>query len=139
MAALDKDRATPERDGRLVGDPLATAATIYAGAMYVLDASGNATAATAAATTPVRAVARQRANAAEGDTHTDGALGIYQFANSTGAAEITRTEIGSNAYAADDQTVSKTGTCIAGIVFDVDDGGVWVRIGTQAPDPASGP
>lgn len=60
MTALTKDRLTSEREGRLVSDPLATGATIYAGSMYVLDAAGDATPATAAATTPVRAVARKR-------------------------------------------------------------------------------
>lgn len=129
MSALDKDRATPQRAGDLVADPLAVGVTIFTGAMYILDDDGNATPATAAAETPVRAVARKRAVQAEGDTHTDGALGVYQFANSAGAAEITRADIGANAFAADDQTVAKTGTCKAGVVFDVDDDGVWVRIG----------
>ena len=50
MTALTKDRMTSEREGRQVTDPLATGATVYAGSMYVLDASGNATPATAAAT-----------------------------------------------------------------------------------------
>ena len=64
MTALTKDRMTSEREGRQVTDPLATGATVYAGSMYVLDASGNATPATAAATTPVRALARTRASTA---------------------------------------------------------------------------
>ncbi|WP_197904962.1 hypothetical protein [Acidovorax sp. 210-6] len=66
MTALTKDRPTAQRAGDLVADPLAAAVTIYAGAMYVLDGSGNATPATAAATTPVRAVARKRAVQAQG-------------------------------------------------------------------------
>ena len=51
MTALTQDRPTPERDGRRVSDPLAAAAVIYAGALYVLDSAGAAAAATAAATT----------------------------------------------------------------------------------------
>ena len=37
--------------------------------------------------------------------------------------------LGSACYAADDQTVKKTGTCKAGVVVDVDTRGVWVRVG----------
>lgn len=129
MTALTKDRLTSEREGRLVSDPLATGATIYAGSMYVLDAAGDATPATAAATTPVRAVARKRAAHADGDTATDGSLGCFCFDNSAGAAEIKRTDIGAACYAADDQTVKKTGTCRAGTVVDIDTRGVWVRVG----------
>ena len=131
MTALTKDRPTAQRAGGLVADPLAAAVTIYAGAMYVLDGSGDATPATAAATTPVRAVARKRAVQAQGDELTDGARGVFCFANSTGGTEITRAHIGENAYAVDDQTVANAGTCIAGEILDVDEGGVWVRIGTR--------
>ena len=129
MTALTKDRLTSEREGRLVSDPLATGATIYAGSMYVLDAAGDAAPATAADTTPVRAVARKRAAHANGDTATDGSLGCFCFDNSAGAAEIKRTDIGAACYAADDQTVKKTGTCRAGTVVDIDTRGVWVRVG----------
>lgn len=135
MTALTKDRPTPERAGHLVSDPLAVGVTLHAGGMYVLDAQGDATPATAAATTPVRAVARKRAALADGDERTDGALGVFCFANSAGAAEVLRTDIGANAFAADDQTVARTGTCIAGEIVDVDDSGVWVRIGTRVPTP----
>ena len=131
MTALTKDRPTAQRAGDLVADPLAAGVTIYAGAMYVLDGSGDATPATAAATTPVRAVARKRAVQAEGDELTDGARGVFCFANSSGGTEITRVHIGENAYAVDDQTVANAGTCVAGEILDVDDGGVWVRIGTR--------
>ena len=129
MTALTKNRLTSEREGRLVSDPLATGATIHAGSMYVLDAAGDATPATAAATTPVRAVARKRAAHADGDTAADGSLGCFCFDNSAGAAEIKRTDIGAACYAADDQTVKKTGTCRAGTVVDIDTRGVWVRVG----------
>lgn len=133
MTALTKDRPTAQRAGDLVSDPVAASVTIYAGSMYVLDGSGDATPATAAATTPVRAVARKRAVQVEGDELTDGARGTFCFANSGGGTEITRAHIGENAYAVDDQTVANAGTCVAGEILDVDDGGVWVRIGTRAP------
>ena len=129
MTALTKDRLTSEREGRQVTDPLAAGATVYAGSMYVLDASGNATPATDAATTPVRALARTRASTAQGDAAVDGTLGCFCLDNSAGADEIKRPDIGAACYAADDQTVKKTGTCKAGVVVDVDTRGVWVRVG----------
>lgn len=128
MAALTKDRATAERDGRLVADPLAAGVVLFAGGMYVLNGAGAATPATAAATTAVRAVARQRALAAQGDV-ADGVLGVFCFDNSAGADALARADIGAACFAADDQTVKKTGTCRAGLVLDVDAAGVWVRVG----------
>ena len=127
MAALTQDRPTPEREGRLVSDPLADGVTLYAGGMYVLDGDGNATPATAAATTPVRAVALARASQPDGDQRVEGALGVFRFDNDGNA--ITRADIGRNAFVVDDQTVAKTGTAKAGVVVDVDEAGVWVRIG----------
>ena len=127
MAALTQDRPTPEREGRMVSDPLADGVTLYAGGMYVLDGDGNATPATAAATTPVRAVALARASQPHGDQRVDGALGVFRFDND--GDSITRADIGRNAFVVDDQTVAKTGTAKAGVVVDVDEAGVWVRIG----------
>ena len=127
MAALTQDRPTPEREGRLVSDPLAANAVVFAGALYVLDADGNATPATAAAANPVRAVALARASQPHGDQRVDGALGVFRFDND--GDSITRADIGSDAFVVDDQTVAKTGTAKAGVVVDVDEAGVWVRIG----------
>lgn len=133
MTALNKDRATPQRCADLVADPLAPGATIFAGSMYVLDASGDATPATAAATTPVRAVSRKRTVQADGAEHSDGVVGTFCFDNSAGRGAITREHIGTNAYAVDDQTVGNAGTCVAGEIFDVDERGVWVSVGTRVP------
>jgi len=56
--------------------------------------------------------------------------GVFNFVDSDGT--ITRADIGTTAYVADDQTVKKAaGTPAApaaGIVVDVDAEGVWVRI-----------
>ena len=127
MAALTQDRRTPEREGRLVSDPLADGVTLYAGGMYVLDGDGNATPATADAANPVRAVALARASQPDGDQRVEGALGVFRFDNDGNA--ITRADIGGDAFVVDDQTVAKTGTAKAGVVVDVDEAGVWVRIG----------
>lgn len=129
MPSLTEDRNTPRRGEKfLVADTVAAA--IMAGAMYTLDATGAAKPAVAADKKPVRAVAAQRAEAT--DPLVNGERAVFRFDNSAGAAEIKRPDIGSNAYVADDHTVAKTGTCIAGEVIDVDDVGVWVAIGTAA-------
>lgn len=136
MTALTKDRATPERDGRLFSDPLAAGATLYAGGMYLLDSSGNATAAAAqpaATNLKVRAVALERAATSAGATRVSGARGVFRLDNAAGSDEIKRTEIGATCYALDDATVAKGSDTnkrpAAGTVVDVDDAGVWVRIG----------
>lgn len=136
MTALTKDRPTPEREGRLVADPLAAAAVIYAGAMYMLDATGNALPAApqaAATTLVVRAVARRRAVQAQGDALTDGATGVFRFDNATAGDALTRADIGAVCYALDDATVAKGHDTNkrpkAGVVVDVDAHGVWVRVG----------
>lgn len=135
MTALTQDRPTPERDGRSVHDALATSAVIFAGAMYMLD-SGEAVPAAAqsgATALVVRAVALKRADEGQGDTHVRGRQGVWQFENSTSTDEISAADIGAPCYAADDCTVAKTSDSdkrpLAGTVFDVDERGVWVRIG----------
>ena len=46
------------------------------------------------------------------------------------AAPPTIADIGATAHVSDDPTVKKSeGSCKAGVVFDVDERGVWVRIG----------
>lgn len=136
MTALTQDRPTPERDGRLVADPLATGATIFAGAMYMLNAAGSALPAApqaAATTLVVRAVARQRAVQAQGATATDGARGCFCFDNAAAADALTRADIGAACYALDDATVAKGHDSNkrpkAGTVLDVTERGVWVRVG----------
>lgn len=131
-----KDRATPKRAGVQFADPLADSAVIYAGTLYALNASGNAVAATASGTT-VRAVATKFASQPGGDERIEGEIGVFAFDNSATAA-IARADIGANAYVEDNQTVAKTGTAVAGVVVDVDDTGVWVRVGAQVPPAASG-
>lgn len=131
MTALTADRNTPRRDGAQVADPLAAGVVIYTGSMYALNATGAATPATAAGNA-VRAVAESQASVAAGDTIVEGRKGAYRFANSAGATELTRADIGKPAFVADDQTVSKTGTAVAGLVLDIDNGDVWVDVGAAA-------
>ena len=129
MPSLTQDRNTPRRGTPfLVADTVAAA--IMAGAMYTLDATGAAKPAVAADKKPVRAVAAERVEA--GAELVKGERTVFCFDNSAGAGEIKRADIGSNAFVADDHTVSKTGSSIAGEVIDIDDLGVWVAIGTAA-------
>ena len=136
MAALTKDRATPERDGRRVIDPIGPTTVIHAGAMYMLNEDGDAVPAAAQAgstTWKVRAVATRRAASSAGDATVDGACGVFRFENSAAADEITRADIGATCYAVDDCTLAKTSDTgkrpEAGKVLDVDAAGVWVRVG----------
>ena len=131
MPSLTQDRNTPRRAGAttLVADTVAAA--IFVGAMYTLDATGAAKPAVAADKKPVRAVCTERIDAGSTDL-VKGERAVFCFENSTGVAEIKRPDIGSNAYVADDHTVAKSGSSIAGEVIDIDDFGVWVAIGTAA-------
>lgn len=126
MTALTEDRATAQRAGDLVADPLAAGALLFAGGMYAL-AAGLAVSIAAATGGAVRAVARTRASTAAGDSIVEGKLGVFRFNNEEDA--ITREDIGTEVFAIDDQTVAKAGAVTAGVVVDVDDTGVWVRIG----------
>ena len=135
MAALTADRRTAARDGGSYSYPVAASVTCYAGAGAVLDAAGNlkpAVTGTGLVTVgifPQRVVNAGSAGAVEAEVRP----GVYRFANSASADEITAAEIGDDCYWVDDQTVAKTaGTStrsVAGKVTDVDDIGVWVKLG----------
>lgn len=141
MVALTENRNTPQ-----LLDPapaprrgsVAAAQTIYAGALVMRNAAGflvrGATATGLVGVGRAEALADNAAGAA-GDIFVEYAPGTFRFANSAGADEITTADIGTLAYAVDDQTVAltdATGTrSPAGVIEEVDDLGVWVRF-----DPA---
>lgn len=136
MAALTQDRNTPRRDGAAFGYPVAASVTCYAGAIAVLDASGNVKPAVTA--TGLVAVGRF-AERADNSAGAAGAMtarvepGVYCYANSAAADLITAAEIGDDGYLVDDQTVAKTSATntrsVAGKIVAVDAQGVWVKIG----------
>ena len=133
MSALTKDRDTKEKSGQKLGAPAAATKKFYAGAIVMLDASGNATpGATATTLKPGGRCCEQVDNSsgAAGDETVEYEKGVFHFANSTSTDEITRADITNNCYVVDDQTVAKTSgsntRSIAGKIFDVDDAGVWV-------------
>jgi len=141
MTALSANRNTPQllspapapRHGAI-----AAAQLIYAGALLMRDATGylvkGSTATGLIGAGRAEAYVDNSAGAA-GDAVVEVAEGIFRYANSAGADEITIADIGRACYAVDDQTVAKTdGTATrspAGTVHDVDEWGVWVRF-----DPA---
>lgn len=131
--ALSTDRQTPMREGEIISMGVAASKTIYAGALVARDASGYAT--PGATATGILGIGRAEAQAdnsagSDGDVSVDVRRGVFRFANSAAADEITAAEVGTDCYIVDDQTVAKTdgtGTrSVAGKVFDVDSDGVWV-------------
>jgi len=132
MAALTQDRNTAEREGSEFHHPVAAGVIIYAGALVVLDASGNAApATTATGLTPAGRAEELAGNAggAAGDVFINTRKGVFQFAND---GTIDRANIGDGAYFVDDQTLADndgTGTrSAAGVIVDVDSDGVWLKI-----------
>lgn len=134
MTAATQGRNTKRREAKLVGHPVNTGATIYAGTLVaLLTANGNAVPGGTAASGAAVGVAQ--------DTVTgDGAAKVevwrgeaFQFANSAAGDLITRADIGGTAYLVDDQTVAKTDNSAArkaaGKIIDVDAAGVWVLVG----------
>jgi len=79
---------------------------------------------------------------ADGDVVAQVQSGVFNFANSAGADEITLADVGKVAFIVDDETVaasSASGTrAPAGPVIDVDDDGVWVRLGPVSSAAISG-
>ena len=135
MTALAADRNTPRRDGTLFSYPVAASVTCYAGAIAVLDASGNVKPAVAA--TGLIAVGRFTKQVSNGSTAAavtaEVEPGLFLYANYASTDAITKAEIGDTCYLVDDQTVAKTdgsgARSAAGKIMGVDTAGVWVRIG----------
>lgn len=138
MAALTADRNTPEVQGRLGHFPVAAATEIFAGSMVALD-GGYAVPAEADPDLVVVGRAEEavdNSTGQAGDLYVDVKEGVFQFENSADADAITAADIGSDCYAADDQTVAKTYGEVGGVgtrpvaraIKGVDADGVWVRI-----------
>jgi hypothetical protein len=136
MTAATADRNTAERTGDLISAGVAAAVKCFAGAIAVLDSSGNIKPAVTA--TGLITVGRFEEyvdnSAGLADALTAVAKrGTFRYANSAAADAIAAAQIGDTCYLVDDQTVAKTdgtGTrSVAGIVADVDSAGVWVRMG----------
>ncbi|MCW1934115.1 hypothetical protein [Pararhodobacter zhoushanensis] len=135
MVALTSDRNTQQAAGDLRTGNVAASQLIYAGALVMRNAAGTLVKASTATGLIGVGRAEERVDNASGDAG-DKQLryrpGIYRFANSASGDLITAADIGAVCYAVDDQTVAKTHATNtrspAGVVDDVDDLGVWVRV-----------
>ena len=130
MAALASDRNTPSREGDIITVPVKKGAVIHAGSL-VASAAGIASAPTKAASLVAlgRAEESVTGGAADGDVTVRVRRGVFAWGNSAGGGALANTDIGADAYIADDQTVTKTdtGSSKAGKVLGVDSDGVWVE------------
>lgn len=129
---LNADRNTPSRDGVLMAFPVKAGARIHAGAIVVLDA-GYAKPGVKAANL---VFAGRAEAAADNRAGADGDLEVmvrrkrvFRWKNAAGGGAVAQAQAGSDAYIADDETVTKTanGASKAGTVLAVDDDGVWVE------------
>lgn len=113
--------------------PLAVGATVYQGGGVAEDASGNLVRASAA--TAVKTVGKScttKVVSVSGDT-AKVEQGIFYFAN--GSAALTNANRFQPCFWEDDQTVGgDTSGLFAGLVYDVDSGGVWVIMSPQLSD-----
>ncbi len=133
MSALTQDRNTSRRNGNQVAPPVAATTRIWGGSIVCINAGGYAVPGATATTLKAVGVAEGRADNSAGVA---GAIrvrcrkGPHRFANSAAADAIALTDVGSDCYIVDDQTVAKTNGAntrsVAGKVFDVDADGVWV-------------
>ena len=122
MAALTSDRDTVRRNGDEF--EFEAASTVYAGSMVCLNGDGKLVPASiTAGLSPVVGVAQRQGKAGE---KVSVRRGVFAFEAASGDAPTPAT-----CWAADDCTVQKTtaeNAPVAGIVFDVTDEGVWVKI-----------
>lgn len=130
---LDRRRKTPFRDLANVGHPVAAGARIFRGALVALNAAGFLVPGTATAGLTAVGCAEYDCDNREGADGERIAVvrfdGAHQYLNDSDSP-VTRTDIGSECFILDDQTVSALGTdrSPAGQVVDVGADGVWVRI-----------
>lgn len=139
---LNAPRKIQERGGVQSGHVIAGASpTIYEGALVVLKAGAaipgregagadNAAKAAEAATFVTVGIAEK--TVVVSDVRVPTKAGCFLFDNK-GDDAVTRSEIGKACYVFDDHTVAKTSPnnirAKAGTVIDVEDIGVWVRVG----------
>lgn len=113
--------------GRRFVDPVAASVQIFSGAMVALNAAGDAIPAIPAGTV-MRGVALAEADnttGAAGDATVESERGPFLVASD---GSLDRTDIGSDVYVVDDNTVGAAGTLVAGKCLDVTPYGVVVEI-----------
>ncbi|MDH4449199.1 MAG: hypothetical protein QE265_01235 [Rhodoferax sp.] len=136
MPALTADRDTPRRENLLRNFLVKGANRIFAGSLVCIDSTGFAVKGQVSTTLTCVGRADEMVDNTSGP---DGAQrvttmsGTFRYANSTAGDLITLADVDAACFIVDDQTVAKTnGTNTrsqAGIIRDVDSGGVWVEVG----------
>ncbi len=131
--ALSADRATQEKDGKLISLPVAAGVKCYAGGIAVMNGGYAEPGATATGLKYVGMFEEtvDNTSGADGDVNVLVRRGkAFKWGNSASADEITAADIMSDCYIVDDETVAKTsGTStrsVAGKVIGVESDGVWV-------------
>lgn len=132
MTALTENRSTKKMADGVRSGLLGASQTIFAGALLMRNASGQIIkGATATGSFGVGRAETASTSTTAGVTAQPFAEGVFQYVNSASTDAIAAADIGAVCYIVDDQTVAKTsGTNTrspAGIVWDVDANGVWVR------------
>lgn len=133
MAATTAPRSTVKlNDNKLKNLPVAAGTMIFQGSLIASDA-GLAVPASAKASLVVLGMAKYGADnrsGAAGDARVELERGVFAWDNDA-AAPVTQAIIGKPCYAVDDQTVSSSSSANtrpqAGIVYQVDEAGVWVE------------
>lgn len=134
MTALTQDRNTPRIEGDRYSFGVAASSKIFAGSLVVLNGGYAEPGSVATGLVAVGRAEEQVDNGdgQDGDKTVTVRRGVFQFANSASADEITASDIGATCYIVDDQTVAKTddssSRSAAGTVRQVDAQGVWVEI-----------
>ena len=134
MAALAAPRNTVARSGDLIEPPVKASTKIWQGGMVAIDAAGYAVPAGATAAHKVLGRAEDTFDNSSGANAAIKARvskGVFRWNNSASGDLIALTDIGASCYVVDDNTVAKTSDTgarpVAGIIFDVDADGVWVK------------
>jgi hypothetical protein len=138
--ALSAGKKMQSRDGRQYAHPVAALAQIYQGSLVMLKAglaqvAAEQVDAPTAATCVVVGVAEKAVlgGATAGVVRAPVITGCWLFKNSSAGDLIALSNVGSPAYAVDDETVALTSDTNkrpqAGTIVDVESDGVWVRVG----------
>lgn len=129
---LSDVRNTPRKEGLI--RRFTAAGTIYTGGLVALNAAG---AALAAGTTGALVVVGVAQGSAESGEVIEVRRGVFAFDNATGGTAVTAAHVGSVCYVSDDATVQVVAdedvdsSVVAGLVYAIDDYGVWVDVGAD--------
>lgn len=131
--ALTKPRDTREVVGDLFRGTVAAGETIYAGALAAINATGYIV--PASDTQGLRVIGRAEHSAAAGESVLL-KRGVFMYGNEDGIADG---NVGSYCFAANDQSVKKSGDCPAGLVRGIsEDGEVYVDTRMNPDGAAAG-